>query len=235
MTKETDKTEGAPKSTVARISSVMSALSKVGISKDQENTFDKYKFRGIDDVYNALAPILSANGLIIIPKVQGIECVERTNKSGGALFYVTAKVNYIVTSEGGDNVECCIYGEAMDRGDKAVNKAMSAAYKLLCFQLFCIPVEGEDSETETHEVKAAPPKAPKPANPLKLLANKIGQQLRASNTIEVLEYVWKGFEDDLAKIKEASPNAAYPALEKIYKDMTVKLVESPIESEEIPY
>lgn len=76
---------------------------------------------------------------------------------------------------------------------------------------------------------------PKQVNPLKLLADKIGQQLRASQTIEVLNYVWKGFGDDLAKIKEASPNAAYPALEKIYQDMAVKLVESPIETDNIPY
>jgi len=46
-----------------------------------------------------------------------------------------------------------IYGEAMDSGDKATNKAMSAAYKYLCLQSFCIPVVGEpDADSETHEV-----------------------------------------------------------------------------------
>ena len=37
-----------------KINDVMSDLAAVGISKDQTNTFDKYRFRGIDDVYDAL-------------------------------------------------------------------------------------------------------------------------------------------------------------------------------------
>ena len=46
-----------------------------------------------------------------------------------------------------------MYGEGLDRGDKAINKAMSSAYKNLCFQLFCIPVEpNQDSEFESPQV-----------------------------------------------------------------------------------
>ena len=44
-------------------------------------------------------------------------------------------------------------GEAMDSGDKATNKAMSAAYKYAAFQTFAIPTEGTpDADAETHEV-----------------------------------------------------------------------------------
>lgn len=41
----------------------------------------------------------------------------------------------------------------MDSGDKATNKAMSAAYKYACFQAFAIPVDGNDSEKDSYEVK----------------------------------------------------------------------------------
>ena len=42
----------------------------------------------------------------------------------------------------------------MDTGDKAINKAMAIAYKYLCFQLFCIPVEDmTDPDGESHELK----------------------------------------------------------------------------------
>jgi hypothetical protein len=42
----------------------------------------------------------------------------------------------------------------MDSGDKATNKAMSAAYKYACFQAFSIPTEAkEDADYQTHEVK----------------------------------------------------------------------------------
>jgi len=41
----------------------------------------------------------------------------------------------------------------MDSGDKATNKAMSAAYKYMAFQTFAIPTEGDnDADAHTHEV-----------------------------------------------------------------------------------
>jgi hypothetical protein len=43
----------------------------------------------------------------------------------------------------------------MDSGDKATNKAMSAAYKYMAMQLFCIPTEGDnDADSSTHEIAA---------------------------------------------------------------------------------
>jgi hypothetical protein len=41
----------------------------------------------------------------------------------------------------------------MDSGDKATNKAMSAAYKYAAFQAFSIPTEGDnDADAHTHQV-----------------------------------------------------------------------------------
>ena len=43
------------------------------------------------------------------------------------------------------------FGEAMDSGDKATNKAMSAAYKYACFKAFSIPTEGDnDADATAH-------------------------------------------------------------------------------------
>ena len=40
----------------------------------------------------------------------------------------------------------------MDSGDKSMNKAMSAAFKYACFQVFCIPTEEmHDSEEDSPE------------------------------------------------------------------------------------
>ena len=45
----------------------------------------------------------------------------------------------------------------MDTADKATNKAMSAAYKYMAMEVFCIPTEGDnDADATTHEVKAKP-------------------------------------------------------------------------------
>lgn len=138
----------------ASISQVSARLAKEGISKDRNNNQQGYKFRGIDDVLNALAPLLSESSLVILPEVLERECVERQTKHGGTLFYVTTKVRYtFVNTEDFSKHESVVYGEAMDSADKATNKAMSAAYKYLAIQAFCIPTEGDnDADATTHEV-----------------------------------------------------------------------------------
>jgi hypothetical protein len=140
------------------INAVQAALCKEGIAKDSKNVQQGYNFRGIDAVYNALAPLLSANGLCILPRCVERDCVERTTAKGNALFYVTVKCEFdFVAAEDGSKHTVTMYGEAMDSGDKATNKAMSAAYKYACMQAFSIPTEGDnDADAATHEVVATP-------------------------------------------------------------------------------
>lgn len=145
-----------PKNVYQLISAVSAEMAKVGISKDQFNPSQRYKFRGIDDVYNALAPILSSVGLVILPRCKNRTVVEREGKSGGAIFYTVVEVEYdFISIHDQSKFTVVMYGEAMDTSDKATNKALSAAYKYACFQTFCIPTEGEnDSETTGHEIKS---------------------------------------------------------------------------------
>ena len=137
------------------INKVQADISKEGIGKDRKNEQQGYKFRGIDDVYNALAPMLARHGLCILPRVTSREVVERTNAKGTALFYVTVGAEFdFVCAEDGSKHTVVTYGEAMDSGDKATNKAMSAAYKYACMQAFSIPTEGDnDADATTHEVR----------------------------------------------------------------------------------
>lgn len=133
------------------INAVQSALSKTGISKDRRNPQGSgYNFRGIDDVYNAVAPLLAEHGLCILPRMTERSCEERQSKSGGALFYTTVKAEFdFVCAEDGSRHTVVTYGEAMDSGDKSTNKAMSAAYKYAAFQAFAIPTEG-DNDADAH-------------------------------------------------------------------------------------
>ena len=41
-----------------QIAAIQGELAKTGISKDRKNEQQGYKFRGIDEVYNALSPLL---------------------------------------------------------------------------------------------------------------------------------------------------------------------------------
>ena len=70
------------------IAQVASEMARDGIAKDRNNAQQGYKFRGIDDVYNALAPVISKAGLVIIPRMISREFVERVSASNKAIFYV---------------------------------------------------------------------------------------------------------------------------------------------------
>lgn len=145
------------------INAVQKALSKVGISKDRKNQQGSgYMFRGIDDVYNVVSPLLAEHGLCILPRMISRHCEERQSKSGGTLFYVTVEAEFdFVCAEDGSKHTIKTFGEAMDSGDKATNKAMSAAYKYAAFQAFAIPTEGDnDADAHTHEVASKAPAKP---------------------------------------------------------------------------
>jgi hypothetical protein len=135
------------------IAEVTALVGKAGISKDRRNTQQGYQFRGIDDVYNALSGAISAAGLCLLPRVTSREVTERTTKSGSVLFYVVCGVDFdLVSAADGSRHTVHVVGEAMDSGDKATNKAMSAAYKYMAMQVFCIPTEGDnDADATTHD------------------------------------------------------------------------------------
>ena len=143
------------KKVYAAISGVAKDMAATGISKDRKNAQQGFNFRGIDQVYNALAPALVAHGLLILPRITERTVTERTTQKGGVLFYVVVKADFdFVSTEDGSIHTVTTYGEAMDSGDKATNKAMSIAYKYAAFQAFCIPTEETaiDADAEVHQV-----------------------------------------------------------------------------------
>lgn len=136
----------------AAICAVAGDLAREGIAKDRKNSQGSgYMFRGIDDVYNALAPLLAKHGLCILPRFLERAVEERSSKSGGTLFYVCLRGEFdFVSKADGSRHTVSTFGEAMDSGDKATNKAMSAAYKYAAFQAFSIPTEGDnDADAST--------------------------------------------------------------------------------------
>ncbi len=141
------------------VAAVSDDLAKIGISKDSRNEAQKFKYRGIDAVYNTLGPLLAKHRLIIAPKLLGISNEEKIKPDGKALFYTRVTVEYVfISAEDGSTFSAVFPGEAMDSSDKATNKAMTAAYKYLVFQIFCIPISPEegsamDADNDTHDVR----------------------------------------------------------------------------------
>lgn len=144
------------------IAAITANLSRVGIAKGrktQQGGGASFAFRGIDDVLNALSPLLAEHKLCIFPRITDRATVERQTKSGGALFYTTVSAEFdFVSAVDGSKHTAATIGEAMDSGDKSTNKAMSIAYKYAVFLTFCVPIEGTpDADSEVHEVSGARP------------------------------------------------------------------------------
>lgn len=130
---------------------VMEDLTAIG--KDQKNVQQGFKYRGIDQVYNALHPLLARHKIFTTPEVLDKAREERTNAKGTVLAFVTMRVKYTFWTDDGSSVSCTVEGEGMDSGDKASNKAMAIAHKYALLQTFCIPTEDmDDPDAQVHEV-----------------------------------------------------------------------------------
>ena len=137
-------------------SAVTAALSREGIAKNRENKDQKFNFRGIDDIYNSLSGLLAQNQLCIIPRVLSRVELQRQARSGSILNVSVVEVEYdIISAVDGSRHTARAIGEAQDSADKSTNKAMSAAYKYLCLQLFCIPTVAEDNDADASQIGRA--------------------------------------------------------------------------------
>ena len=125
------------------------------ITKDQKNTQQGFKFRGIDDVMNQLHDLFAKHEVIILPEVLERTREERTNQKGTVIFTTHLTISYCFLAIDGTKVCAIAVGESMDSGDKGCNKAMSVALKMVLLEMFLIPTqEMKDPDSETHEIKA---------------------------------------------------------------------------------
>lgn len=133
---------------------IAGVINDIGVvSKEKVNKQQGFKYRSVDDVYSVLNPALAKNKVFILPEILDEVREIGTSKSGGRITSVILKMKYTLYAEDGSYIETILKGEAMDTGDKAINKAMAIAYKYLCFQLFCIPVENmSDPDSESHDM-----------------------------------------------------------------------------------
>jgi hypothetical protein len=133
------------------LTAIMAEVEHIG--KNKTNQQQGYKFRGIDDMYNALHPYFAKHGVFITSNVVESKREERQTQKGGTLIYTIATCQFTFYAMDGSFITSTIEGEAMDSGDKSTNKAMSTALKYALMQMFLIPTEEKiDTEYQTHEV-----------------------------------------------------------------------------------
>lgn len=156
--KENEKADSNVLSTPKIYGAMANINSKVGaITKSRENKEQRYKFRGIDDVYNELHQYFAEERVIILPRFIESRREERQTRNGGVLIYTISSYEFTFVADDGSSVSITLQGEGMDSGDKSINKSFSGALKYALMSAFLIPTnDPKDSENES------PAPAPEP-------------------------------------------------------------------------
>jgi hypothetical protein len=177
--RDTEPTAVAGGSIVRLLGQVMQELGAVG--RDHKNEQQGFYYRGIDDLYNAVHPLLAKRGILLPVDILEHQRSEKQSARGGTLLYSIVKVRHRFTAPDLSYLDVVTVGEGMDSGDKATGKAMSAAMKYALIQLFTIPTKDlDDADASSPEVGAQQRKQaePKPAaDPLQQRKSAVARRL----------------------------------------------------------
>jgi hypothetical protein len=197
-----------------QIPAIMSEIPSIG--KDRKNTGQGYNFRGIDDIYNFIQPLLAKHSVFMTAEILDDRHEERQSKSGGVIMYRVLKMRYSFVASDGSSVATDAVGEGMDSGDKASAKAMSIAQKYAILQTFLVPTaDAKDPEIDNHEV--APKSAPAP---VELVTD--GQRVVLSKLLDDMERAGKDTSDIIEKVKAHFGIEGYPG--ELTKDQAAALI-----------
>lgn len=128
---------------------IMGELGAIPKNKQMQAGNANYKFRGIDDLYNALNSLMVKHEVFCAPRITERTDSVVTTAKGTTMYRVCLTINYVFYSKDSSSFECSMAGEAMDSGDKATSKAASMAHKYALLQTFCVPTEDiHDSDDE---------------------------------------------------------------------------------------
>lgn len=150
------------------------------IAKDGNNQQQKYKYIEYETIAGKFRELFSKYGVVLIPSMveQERSAITTSRGSSGVSTVCHFEFTVVNADKPDDRFVVKWQGEAADYGDKATNKAATAAVKYYLMRQFNISSKGdEDPDSQTPEVA---PKQQKPAMASvrqitavsKLLANK---------------------------------------------------------------
>ncbi len=191
----------------AAINAITAELAISGIAKTQVNTVEHYRFRGIDDVLRSLAPLLAKHRLCILPRVLERTVLERFGTNRTLLVNVCLKVAFdMVSVRDGSGHVIEVHGEALDTGDKATAKAMSAAYKQAMLQAFCVPTGEDDADAQTHRLEPISDQQADPVQGWEQWSRDIGELIAGCVTEEAVARVQQTYGLQLRALSKRRPS-----------------------------
>ena len=116
---------------INNIMTELKPIPKDKTTKAESGSDFAFKYRGVDDVMNALQPLLAKHGVIIIPQVLGSNLEPVIIEKKGytvTKWRALMQIKHIWAHTDGSFIESITVGEGLDNGDKASNKAMAIAY-----------------------------------------------------------------------------------------------------------
>jgi hypothetical protein len=136
------------------MNAVMKEVREVKKSETANMPGGSYKYRGVDQVVEALSASIREHGIVIVPvSVEPEHWTAQTSK-GSTVNYSRVVVAYAIHGPEGDSIPGQSVGEAMDSGDKSISKAMSVSWRTFLLEAFHLPTNDPDPDSETYE--AAP-------------------------------------------------------------------------------
>ena len=141
------------------LSAVMAEVREV--RKTERNQAQKFTFRGVDNVVNAVAGPLRKHKVRL--KVDNIEhtITGKQNAKGNPVTFVTVKNKYTWVGPDGQTEENTVVAEAMDFSDKATAKANSVALRTFLLQALMLPTDDVDPDHDyIEETRPAPQEGP---------------------------------------------------------------------------
>lgn len=121
------------------------------VRKEGFNESQRYNFRGIDQVVNAVGPIFRKHKIIPVPYMCAAKYRDVLTSTGKPSREVTVEAEYRFYGPAGDFITATVPGESMDTGDKGTPKAMSVAYRIVLLQMLCIPTDDRDPDQDSYE------------------------------------------------------------------------------------
>ena len=122
------------------------------VRKDQTNQHQRFNFRGIDTVMNAVGPAFRKHGVVCLPtKVDHHIASKTVGKNSSLMNFVTVNVEYTLYGPEGDHITGNVSAESFDSGDKGTAKAMSVAYRTFLLQALCLPTDDPDPDHDTYQ------------------------------------------------------------------------------------
>ncbi len=135
------------------LAQVMAAVRAVG--KHDYNQGQKFNFRGIDAVLNAVGPALRDVGIVPKPDYDDPKITYLESKDGKRQVHVVIGARFEFLGPAGDSETVHVFGEAMDTGDKAISKAASVAFRTALIQTLALPTDEPDPDASSYDIATA--------------------------------------------------------------------------------